>query len=72
VSKVQNEIRKLLERMWDDLASQPWTDENYAKNQQWREKSKAHFVGATLDDITKVVEDHNGKTADRETTSSEG
>ena len=50
----KEEFKKLVERMWQDVATQPWTDPGYVG--EARDMARTHFVNATTDDLVALHE----------------
>jgi hypothetical protein len=59
---MEAEIRRIVERMWKDVASLPWQDASWVNSPERQEQTRQHFVKATTDDLIKIAEekDNNG------------
>jgi hypothetical protein len=51
----QEAIQTLVERMWKDVASLPWTDPGWARPMA-QETTRQHYVKSTTSDLLKIVE----------------
>lgn len=49
-------IREIAERFWNDVAGLPWKDKVWLNNESLKEQTRQHYVGATTDDLQKIVE----------------
>lgn len=59
---MKEELTRLVERMWQDVAGLPWQDATWVNNQQLKDKTKTHYVSSTLEDLLKIMEaNKNGK-----------
>lgn len=58
---MEEELKKLVERLWNDIAGLPWLDAAWRKDNAFKEQTKQHFVKYTTEDILKLMEAHNAK-----------
>jgi hypothetical protein len=52
--EVRSAFQAIAERMWQDVATQPWTDPGYVSNEEAMRLAKQHFVNATAIDLVAI------------------
>jgi hypothetical protein len=49
-------LKSIVERFWNDVAGLPWRDKQWVNNPRLIEQTRQHYVNATYDDLSKLIE----------------